>query len=78
MNWVTGAMVYIIIWWLVLLMTLPFGITPQEDPVPGTVVSAPAQPRLWLKAGITTVVSALLWGVFYLVVRLDLVSFREL
>ena len=78
MNWVTGAMVYVIIWWLVLFMTLPFGITPQEDPVPGTVASAPAQPRLWLKAGITTVVSALLWALYYLVVRFDLISFREL
>lgn len=76
MNWATGVLVYVIIWWLVLLVTLPFGITPQDDPVPGTVTSAPAQPRLWLKAGIATIVSAALWGLYYLVVRLDLISFR--
>jgi predicted secreted protein len=76
MNWATGVLVYVIVWWLVFLITLPFGIRPQEDPVPGTVASAPAQPRLWLKAGITTVVSAALWGLYYLVVRLDLISFR--
>ncbi len=76
MNWATGVLVYVIVWWLVFLITLPFGIRPHEDPVPGTVASAPAQPRLWLKAGITTVVSAALWGLYYLVVRLDLISFR--
>ena len=77
MNWVTGVLVYIIIWWLVLFITLPFGISAQENPPPGTVPSAPARPRLWLKAAVTTVVSALLWGVFWAVVELDLISFRE-
>lgn len=76
MTWVTGALVYVIIWWLVFLVTLPFGVRPEEDPQPGTVASAPAQPRLWLKAGIATAVSAVLWGIFLAVVRLELISFR--
>jgi predicted secreted protein len=76
MSWMTGILVYIIIWWLVLFVTLPFGISPQENPEPGTVPSAPAKPRLGLKAGITTVAAAVLWGIFYYVVQADLISFR--
>ena len=72
-----GVLVYIIIWWLVLFITLPFGISAQENPEPGTVASAPAKPRLWLKAAITTVVSALLWGVIWTILERDLISFRE-
>lgn len=78
MNWVTGILVYIIIWWLVFFITLPFGISAQENPAPGTVPSAPARPRLWLKAAVTTVAAALLSGVFWIIVQLDLISFREL
>ncbi len=77
MSWVTGILVYIIIWWLVLFVTLPFGISPQENPAPGTVPSAPQQPRLGLKAAVTTVAAAVLWGVFWGIVQLDLISFRE-
>ncbi len=76
MNWVTGLVVYVILWWLVLFITLPFGVRPQENPVPGTVPSAPEKPRLWLKVGVTTMVSGLLWVLFRVVLELDLVSFR--
>ena len=76
MSWVTGILVYVIIWWMVLFVTLPFGISPQEDPVLGTVASAPAKPRLWLKAGITTVVAALIWAVWWVIDTHELITFR--
>jgi len=31
-TWVTGLLVYVILWWLVLFITLPFGVRPQENP----------------------------------------------
>ena len=81
MNIATGLMVYGIIWWLVFFIALPIGVrTPEEAgerAVPGSVESAPVKPRLWLKAGVTTVLAALLWGVYYLVAEYDLLHFRS-
>ena len=72
MGWVTGIMVYIIVWWLVWFMALPIGVVTQEeagdDIVPGTVKSASKKPMLKIKAAGTTFVAALVWGViFYLI-----------
>ena len=50
-----GALVtFVVVWWLVFFMVLPFGAAPEEHPQPGNVESAPARPRLLLKALITT------------------------
>lgn len=77
MNWFTGAMVYLIIWWLVLFMTLPWGIKVPDDPEPGHATSAPEKPMLWRKAAVTTVIATIVWiGVYYLI-ESDLISFRE-
>ena len=40
-------------------MALPFGAAPEEHPQAGNVESAPARPRLLLKALVTTVLAAL-------------------
>ena len=64
-----GAIVtYIVVWWLIFFMALPFGATPEENPQPGNVESAPAHPRLLLKMLITTVLAALVtWGIAWLI-----------
>tara|TARA_B100000614_G_scaffold255645_2_gene273001 strand:- start:1141 stop:1386 length:246 start_codon:yes stop_codon:yes gene_type:complete len=46
-----------IVWWMVFFVTLPFGAHPHEEIEPGMAPSAPARPRLWLKAAVSTVVS---------------------
>lgn len=76
MNWIEGIIVYILVWWVVIFMVLPFGVRPPAELVPGQVSSAPARPRLWLKAGVTTLVSLAIWVVIWLIVRSDLFSFR--
>ena len=46
-----GAIVtYMVSWWLIFFMALPFGAAPEEHPQAGNVESAPARPRLLLKA----------------------------
>ena len=69
MSIFTGAMVYVVIWWVVFFAILPFGVRTAEEagePVQqGFAESAPVTPRLWLKAGVTTLLAALLWGLFY-------------
>lgn len=81
MNWFSGAVVYIILWWMIFFMALPFGVRPPHDEgldaEPGHAPSAPARPRIWLKAGVTSAVAAVLWGVAYYLISSDLISFRE-
>ena len=77
MTWVQGVVAYAIIWWLVIFAVLPFGVRPAAKDDIGYAAGAPANPRLWLKAGITTVGAAVIWLGFYALVASDLISFRE-
>lgn len=78
MGWTSGLAVYAVIWWLVLFMVLPWGIT-RVDPGnlrPGEDPGSPAKPRLLIKFGVTTLLATVLWGLFYLVHESGAVSFR--
>ena len=76
MSWVQGIVAYILIWWVVILAVLPFGVRPVAKGDPGHAAGAPAKPRLWLKAAVTTLVASVIWLGFYAVVKADLISFR--
>jgi len=77
MTWVQGIVAYVVIWWVVVFAVLPFGIRPVEEGDIGHAAGAPANPRLWFKAGVTTVIAAVLWLGLFLLVKSDLVSFRS-
>jgi predicted secreted protein len=77
MAWVTGIIVYVLVWWVTLFAVLPLWVTPAEPDDPGHAAGAPQRPRLLLKMAITTVVSALIWLAIYLVVKSPWLSFRE-
>ena len=68
--------VYFIVWWMTLFAILPLGPKTQaeaEEVVPGTVESAPARFRGGRVVLLTTIVSALLYGAWYILsVRLGL------
>jgi predicted secreted protein len=76
MAWVTGIIVYVLVWWITLFAVLPLWVTPAEPDDPGHAAGAPQRPRLPLKMAITTVVSALIWLAIYLVIRSPWLSFR--
>ena len=62
----TGLAVYFVIWWLVLFLTLPFGIRSQhEDGVgaPGTDPGAPILARMGRKLLWTTLISAVIFAI---------------
>ncbi len=68
MNLFEAVITYTMVWWLFFFMALPFGAQPEADPQPGNVESAPARPRLWLKAAIVTVIAGLAtWGIAWIV-----------
>ena len=77
MGWVTGIVVYVLVWWNTLFAVLPLWVTPAEPDDPGHGAGAPQRPRMLLKLAITTVVSALIWLLIYLLVRSPWLSFRE-
>lgn len=77
MNWVTGVVVYTLIWWTVLFVVLPFGAHPADaDATPGGWRGAPANPHILRKAIVTTVLATALWGMAYLLITSDWISFR--
>ena len=67
---------YVIAWWLVFFMALPFGASPPRQPGRGHAESAPETPRLWMKAGISSVVAAVLVAAFYWFVTSGIVTLR--
>lgn len=77
MTWVQAIVAYVIIWWVVIFAVLPFGVRPAEEGDLGHAVGAPSNPRLGVKALITTAIAAVLWLVLYLVTGSDLISFRQ-
>ncbi|MBX6320686.1 MAG: DUF1467 family protein [Rhodospirillaceae bacterium] len=73
MNWLSGIFVYVIIWMLTLFAVLPWGVKIPDNPEPGHATSAPTNPRMWLRAGITTVVAAVIWVIVYFVLEWNLI-----
>jgi predicted secreted protein len=73
MNWLSGIFVYAIIWMLTLFAVLPWGIKIPENPEPGHATSAPTNPRMWLRAGVTTVVAAVIWAIVYFIIEWNLI-----
>jgi predicted secreted protein len=76
-NWATGLMVYLVIWWTMLFTVLPLGVRRVENPGRGQDHGAPEAPRLLRKAIITSLVAAVLWLIFYFVHQSDLFDFRK-
>jgi len=76
-TWFTGTMVYVIIWWLVLFLVLPWGVHVPDEHEPGHATSAPAKPMMWRKTLITTLIAAVFWGITYWLIESDLLTLRE-
>jgi predicted secreted protein len=78
MNVVSAIVVYVVLWWLVLFMVLPWGVKRVESPGQGQDPGAPEKPMLWRKAAITTLIATILFGIVYAVVTSDLLPLREM
>jgi len=78
MGWATGVAIYVTIWWVVIFAVLPWGVRTPDQVEPGHASSAPVNPRLGFKALITTLITTVIWIAIELVVRSDLISFRDM
>lgn len=82
MSLISAFAIYFLIWWTVLFMVLPFGVrTAREsgaEAVPGQASSAPAAPQLLRKAVWTSVISAILFGLFWANQHYHIIGLRDL
>jgi predicted secreted protein len=75
---ILGSIVaFIIIWWIVLFMVLPWGVHPPDNPEPGHVASAPEKPRVITKMAITTLIAAVVFAIVWLIADAGLIDFRN-
>ncbi len=65
----TAFAIYFVLWWVVLFLTLPFGVRSQHEDgesagqvIPGTDPGAPVLPRMARKLIWTTIISAVIFA----------------
>ena len=68
MSFLTGFAIYFIVWWITLFLVLPIGVRTQaeeKDVILGTTESAPLRFSLVRKVILTSIVSAVIFGVYF-------------
>ncbi|PJB72983.1 MAG: DUF1467 domain-containing protein [Alphaproteobacteria bacterium CG_4_9_14_3_um_filter_47_13] len=78
MNLFTAIIVYLLVWWVTFFAVLPWGNQPEGMPQPGHAPGAPANPRLGLKFLITCAIAAMIWGVIFILIKIDIIDFYDL
>ncbi len=76
MAWFNGLIAYILIWFALLFMVLPFGVRTAAETgdalEPGQATSAPIRPRIGMKLLATTGLAVVGWGIYYWIYQTDL------
>jgi predicted secreted protein len=75
-DWFGAGLIFVIVWWLILFMVLPFGAHPPDEIEPGTTPSAPAKPRLGLKFAITTVIALVVTAAIVWLLQSGMIALR--
>lgn len=76
MNWFTGLILYVLVWWVTLFAVLPLWVVPTEPGEIGHAAGAPKHPRLMRKAVVTSAIAGVIWILIYALVRSPWLSFR--
>jgi predicted secreted protein len=71
MNWVSGALIFLIIWWTVIFIVLPWGIERDQRGIP---IKAHMKKKLVM----TTSISVILWLVVYAMIQFGIIDFRTM
>jgi predicted secreted protein len=77
----TGFAIYFVMWWIVLFLTLPFGVRSQHEDgegPPGTDPGAPVATRMGRKLIWTTVISAVIFALSMLAYNAGLLNVERL
>jgi predicted secreted protein len=76
MNWFVGVAMYIVIWWLAIFAVLPWGVRAADKSDLAHASGAPANPRLWFKVGMTSIVAAVVWLIMFSLIYFGVFTFR--
>ena len=76
MNPVSGFVLYVIIWWVVIFAVLPWGIRQADPGDPGAAHGAPKNPAILKRVLWTSLVAALIWLAVFWIIEANLFSFR--
>tara|TARA_B100000676_G_C17826547_1_gene705488 strand:- start:22 stop:279 length:258 start_codon:yes stop_codon:yes gene_type:complete len=78
---ITGSIVtYVILWWIVLFLLLPFKIKSQLDDkniYPGTEPGAPSNPRILKKVFYTTIITSILFTIIFILSYFNVINIRD-
>ena len=77
MGIASGIVVYVLLWWWVFIMALPFGVRRQENVESGHDRGAPEKPHLWKKVLAATLIAAALWILAFAIIEAEVISFRS-
>lgn len=72
MSLVGAVAIYFILWWMCMLIVVPFGVRTQADEdrvVPGSEAGAPVKTRLWRKMMVATLLALIVLGALELALR---------
>jgi predicted secreted protein len=77
----TGFAIYFVLWWIVLFLTLPFGVRSQHEDgegAPGTDPGAPIATQMGRKLTWTTAISAVVFATALLAYNAGLLNIERL
>lgn len=74
----SGIIVFLLIFWTLLFMILPWGNRAGDIPEEGMAGSAPANPRIKQKFLITLGISTILWIIIFTLIQMEVVDFYEI
>lgn len=72
-----AVFIYLLIWWVTLFMILPIGVERHEESGKGYDAGAPKFANLKKKLVWNTAVSAVILAVIWVLVKLDIIRWRE-
>ena len=78
MDFVSGLVVFILLWWWVFLMSLPFGIKTPDEVESGHATAAPEKPMLKCKVTVSTAIATVLFGIVYWIIDTGFISLSQL
>lgn len=76
MELVSGIIVYIMLWWVVFYMTLPFGVKQHTSSVKGLQAGAPEKPYMVIKIIAATLIAGIVWLIVDYLILIKVIDFR--
>ena len=78
MGIVSGIVVYICIWWVIIFCVLPIGVSRSDVGPEEGLAGAPKDAKIKQKFIATTLISAMIWIAIYVMIDLQLFDFRSM